>query len=122
MAARYKVSPDLVRHLVGFYGSRTERILGLGKTDPVLADTIAPESRDVYAQVAYSVMEEGARTLSDIILRRMHVGMTASRGIKQAEKIAEIAGRTLGWSADERRHHIEEFKKALARDTAYLSS
>jgi glycerol-3-phosphate dehydrogenase len=95
-------------------------VLGLAAGDPVLGEPISSESSDIYAQVLYSVMEEGARTLSDIVLRRMHLGMTASRGLKQAEKIADKAGRELKWSDDERRHQIDEFAKALSKETACL--
>jgi len=121
MASRHDVAPELVRHLIGCYGARAEKVLGLAGSDPALGESISSESGDIYAQVLYSVIEEGARTLSDIVLRRMHLGITASRGLKQAEKIADIAGRELKWSDDEKRHQIEEFKKALQRETACLS-
>jgi glycerol-3-phosphate dehydrogenase len=120
MASRHDVAPELVRHLTGYYGARAEKVLGLAAADPVLGESISPESRDVYAQVLYSVLEEGARTLSDIVLRRMHLGITASRGLEQAERIARIAGSELKWSDDERRHQIDEFTKALNKETACL--
>lgn len=120
ISARYKAQPELVRHLIGFYGSRAERVLELAKMDPALGETISPESMDFYAQVVYSVREEGAKTLSDIVLRRMHLGITASRGIRRIEKIADIAGKELGWSEDEKRRSIEEFKKTLNKGTACL--
>ncbi|MGE5808939.1 MAG: glycerol-3-phosphate dehydrogenase C-terminal domain-containing protein, partial [Nitrospirota bacterium] len=87
---------------------------------PVYGETITPECRDIYAQVAYSVVEEGARTLTDIILRRMPLGMTASHGIAHAEQIAEIAGRELRWTDDEKKHHVEAFRKALGKDVECL--
>ncbi len=121
MAARHRVTPELASHLIGIYGSRSERVLELMKTEPELRGSISSDSRDIYAQVLYSITEEAARTLSDIILRRMHIGMTATRGLDQAEKIADIAGRELGWSDDEKRRQIAEFKKALDRETACLS-
>jgi glycerol-3-phosphate dehydrogenase len=121
MAARHRVAPQLVRHLVGIYGAGAEKVLGLAKTDPILGETISSESSDIYAQVLYSVMEEGARTISDIILRRMQLGTTASRGLQQAGKIADIAGRELKWSDDETRHQIEEFKKALDKELECLA-
>ncbi len=120
MASRHGVAPELVRHLVGCYGARAEMVLGLAATDPVLGGSISPESRDIYAQVLYSVREEGARTLSDIVLRRMRLGITASRGLPQAEKIARVAGGELNWSDDERRHQLDEFKKELKKETACL--
>jgi glycerol-3-phosphate dehydrogenase len=122
LSTRYSVSPEFVRHLIGCYGSRTQRVLDLMKADRALNDTISAESPDTYAQVVYSVREEETKTLSDIILRRLHIGMTASRGVKEAEKIAGIAGKELGWSEDEKRHHVAEFKQELAKETSCLIS
>jgi glycerol-3-phosphate dehydrogenase len=120
MASRHGVTPELVRHLVDCYGARAEKVLGLAAADSALGGSISPESRDIYAQVLYGVREEGARTLSDIVLRRMRLGITASRGLPQAEKIARIAGGELTWSDDERRHQLDEFKKELNKETACL--
>ena len=50
----------------------------------------------------------------------MHLGITASRGREQAEEIARIAGSELKWSEDERLHQINEFTKALNKETACL--
>ncbi len=121
MSARHKVNAETVRHLIQFYGSRAERVLDLVDMDPTLGEAISPESRDIYAQVVFSAMEEGARTLSDIILRRIHLGMTGTRGKKQAERIVEIAGEELKWSPEEKRQHVEEFKKELLKDCACLT-
>ncbi len=120
LSAHHKVSRETVQHLVGLYGSRAEKVLALAEGEPALVETILPESKDIYAQVLYSVQEEGAKTLPDIILRRMHLGITASRGAGQAEKIAEIAGRELRWSNDEKRQCIQEFKSTLDKETECL--
>jgi glycerol-3-phosphate dehydrogenase len=122
LSAHHKVPRETVRHLVGLYGSRAEKVLALAKGEPALVETISPETRDIYAQVLYSVREEGAKTLPDIILRRMHLGITASRGAGHAEKIAELAGRELRWSNDEKRHRIEEFKSTLNKETECLKT
>jgi glycerol-3-phosphate dehydrogenase len=120
MSSQYSVAPELVRHLIGFYGSRSKDVLELAKSDQVLRETISPESHDIYAQVLFSVREEGSRTLSDIVFRRMHLGITASRGLKQIEKIADLVARELNWSKDEEQQHIEAFKKSLLRETECL--
>jgi len=119
-SARYNVPQELVRHLIGFYGARVAPLLDLARTDPALGETVSPESRDIYAQVVFSIREEGARTLSDVILRRMHLGMTGSRGLKQIERIAAISAGELSWSDEERRHYIEEFSNTLKKETACL--
>jgi glycerol-3-phosphate dehydrogenase len=120
MSARHKINAETVRHLIQFYGSRAERVLELVDMDPPMGEAISPESRDIYAQVVYSTMEEGARTLSDIVLRRMYLGMTGTRGRKQAEKIAEVAGRELKWSGEEKQQHLENYHKDLSKDNDCL--
>jgi glycerol-3-phosphate dehydrogenase len=120
LSAQYKIPAETVRHLVSYYGSRAERVMQLVEADPLSGKAISPESRDLYAQVSYSVLDEDARTLSDIVLRRMHLGMTASRGLQQVEKLAEIAGAELKWNDDEKHHQIEEFKQTLRKETACL--
>lgn len=122
ISALFKVSPELVLHLINFYGSRAEHVLEFMDAGPEYGETITPESRDIYAQVAYSVVEEGARTLADIILRRMPLGMSASRGIAHAEQIAEIAGRELRWNDEEKQHRIDEFRKVLEKDVECLKA
>lgn len=120
MSAHHKINAETVRHLIQFYGSRAERVLELVDMDPSMGEAISPESRDIYAQVVYSTMEEGARTLSDIVLRRMYLGMTGTRGRKQAEKIAEVAGKELKWSREEKQQHLENYHKDLCKDNDCL--
>jgi glycerol-3-phosphate dehydrogenase len=119
MAERFNLPPDTVRHLIHFYGSRAEKVLQLTKDDPLLAEPICSESRDIYAQIVYGVREESARTLSDIVLRRMHTGITSSRGEAQAARIGETAAQALGWSNDEKDHWIARFSDDLRKEKMF---
>jgi glycerol-3-phosphate dehydrogenase len=69
--------------------------------------------------VVYGIREEGARTISDVVLRRMHLGITSSRGGKQAERIAEIAAKELGWSNDGKQHWMARFADDLSREKKF---
>ena len=119
-ASQYGISSETARHLVSFYGSRAEEVLKLAKEDASLRQRISPDSLDICAQIVLSAREEGAKTISDIVLRRMHLGITAGRGAAQAEKIAAIAGGEFGWSKDEALHRVEEFRADLAKDNYCL--
>ncbi len=119
LAERFGVGPGTVRHLIHFYGSRAERILHYTKEDPRLAEPISPESMDIYAQVLYGIREEGAKTISDVLLRRIHTGITASRGEPQAPQIAGIAASELGWKAAEQDHQVEKFKEDLMKEKRF---
>ena len=116
LSSRYAMPTETVRHLISFYGARAEDVLEIARTEPSLRAPISPDSRDIYAQVLFSVRDEGAKTLSDIVLRRMHLGISAGRGGQQAEKIAALVGKELGWSDDERKHRVEEFKADLDKN------
>ncbi|HEY6011300.1 MAG TPA: glycerol-3-phosphate dehydrogenase C-terminal domain-containing protein, partial [Nitrospirota bacterium] len=122
LSSRHAVSPETVRHLVAFYGSRADRVLELARIEPDLKQAVSPESPDLYAQVLYSVLEEGAKTVSDVILRRMHIGITAGRGLAQSDRIAAVIARELKWSTDEKEHWMKEFAGALSRETRCLSA
>jgi len=119
LAARFKTAPETVQHLVRLYGSRAEKVLQVAQEDPRLAETISPESRDIYAQIVYGIREEGAKDLCDIVLRRMHLGITSSRGEPQAERIAEIAAQELRWSDEEKHHRIKEFVDELKKERRF---
>jgi glycerol-3-phosphate dehydrogenase len=119
LAERFAVAVETVRHLVGIYGSRTERVLGMVRDDRRLGAVISPECGDIYAQVAYGIREEGARTLCDIVLRRMELGITPSRGEEEIEKIAAVAAGELGWSPEEERQQVEEFREELMKDRRF---
>jgi glycerol-3-phosphate dehydrogenase len=116
---RYAVSEEAARHLVRLYGSRAERVLDLVKDDPGLGERISPESNDIHAQVVYGLRQEGARTVADIVLRRMHLGITRTRGEGQAEKIAGIAARELGWDADETKRWVDDFREELKKEKRF---
>jgi len=118
-AAEYNTDAETVRHLVGIYGSRTERVLEIAREEPSLGKRIAPESNDILAQVAYAAAEEAGRTISDIVLRRMPLGITAGRGAEFAERIAEIAGNELGWNEDERTARVRDFHEDLKKEKSY---
>ncbi|MHB8846043.1 MAG: glycerol-3-phosphate dehydrogenase/oxidase [Nitrospirota bacterium] len=119
MSETFSVTSDTVRHLIHLYGSRAEKVLQFAKDDPRLAEPVCTESRDIYAQVLYGIREEGARNLSDIVLRRMHTGITTSRGEAQAARIAEIAAQALHWSSDEQDDWIERFSDDLRKERMF---
>jgi glycerol-3-phosphate dehydrogenase len=119
LAIRFGVESETVRHLIHFYGSRTEKLLEPIVDDPSLRKPLSPLCRDIAVQVLYGIRAEGARTLCDIVLRRMQLGITADRGEGQIDAIAEIAARELHWSDEERKVRIDEFRNELGKEKRY---
>ena len=55
----------------------------------------------------FAVRSEMARTLEDIVFRRLTIGFDADQGRPLYEMIAAIAGSELGWSDAERHAQLE---------------
>lgn len=103
-AARWSalpLSPSTVRHLAMLYGSRASDVLALVAADPSLGRRISerPGIHDIAAQVVWGIDVEGARTLADVIDRRLTIGTLG--GITRAELggIADIAAPRWGAAA-----------------------
>ncbi len=60
------------------------------------------------AEVVFAIQNEFARTLADIVYRRLMVGLDANQGRELYDGIAELAATELGWSADEKSRQLRE--------------
>lgn len=104
-ARRLGIDPAPIAHLIHVYGSRYARVLAIAEHDRSLLAPVSAPHPDILAQVVYAVRHEGARTLSDVLLRRLTAGMSAGRGRDGAERVATLMARLLGW--DGARLHAE---------------
>jgi glycerol-3-phosphate dehydrogenase len=88
-----------INHLIDVYGARHAAVLALIEQDPTLGTRISEERPEVLAQVAYAVTQEGAQTLTDVMLRRLTVGLSAGRGRDAVDTVAPWLAEHLGWDA-----------------------
>lgn len=61
------------------------------------------------ASVTHAVLNEQAKTLEDILRRRLAVGWDAGLGLQDAENAARIAAPLLGWTAEDTAGRLGEF-------------
>jgi glycerol-3-phosphate dehydrogenase len=109
------------RRLQGIYGSRVGRIADLCDAAPALA-ALLDESRSVLAaEVILAVREEFARTLTDLVYRRLLTGLAADLDERLTAGICALAARELGWSDEDvsdqlsaLRRHGERLRRAPA--------
>ncbi len=60
------------------------------------------------AEVVFAIREEMARRLTDIVYRRLMIGLDADQGRPLYEIIAAIAANEFGWDDDERRAQLQD--------------
>ena len=87
----------LGEHIARLYGTEWVRIDAIVQQNPEFARQLSPQCNDIEAQIVFAVTEEGARTLSDIVDRRLVIGTIGSVSREVLERVALIAGPLLGW-------------------------
>ncbi|MDH5622366.1 MAG: glycerol-3-phosphate dehydrogenase, partial [Gammaproteobacteria bacterium] len=87
--------------LLSIYGGRAGAMIDLAIAEPKLAKTIDADGHYLAAEVAYVIREEFARTLQDIVFRRMMTGFDADQGRSLYDAIATVAAAELEWSQAE---------------------
>jgi glycerol-3-phosphate dehydrogenase len=101
LAARYRLHPYRVRHLLDRYGSLIHQVLGLADGRPELLAPL-PSAPDYLAvEVLYAVSHEGALHLEDVLARRTRISIEyPHRGVECAPVVAELMASVLGWDED----------------------
>ena len=87
----------LGEHIARLYGTEWVRIDAIVQQNPEFARQLSPQCNDIEAQIVFAVPEEGARTLSDIVERRLGIGTIGSVSREVLERVASMAGPLLGW-------------------------
>ena len=97
LAAVNGLSDAGVERLIRVYGGRAKGIASLIAARPDLAHFIDDCATVSAAEVAFVIAEELPRTLTDIVYRRMMIGLDADQGRPLYDKIAAIAAQEFGW-------------------------
>jgi glycerol-3-phosphate dehydrogenase len=94
--------------LLAIYGGRAAAIVDLAMTDDELQKTLDSDGHLLAAEVVFTIREEFATTLADIVFRRMMIGFDADQGRPHYEAIASRVASELKWSSDVLRMELDE--------------
>jgi glycerol-3-phosphate dehydrogenase len=105
------LSEQTIAHLLRRHGDRIRDVLALIEADPALGRPLHPETPHLRAEVIIAVEREGARTLDDIMLRRLRIGLELpDGGIGIAPDVAGLAAPALHWDDDQIEAQIEHYR------------
>jgi len=89
---------------------------GFADGDPRLSEPLVPSLRYTGADLVYGVKRASAKTLSDLLIRRLHVAFeTRDHGKSVAARAAEIVAPLLGWDDATKRARISEYNADVER-------
>jgi glycerol-3-phosphate dehydrogenase len=86
----------------------------LAERRPQLATPFCEHGPTLKAQATYAALNEGAETLSDVLLRRAPIGLASCLGLDCVDAAADIVGQTLRWDEERRRHEAEAYRQLVA--------
>jgi glycerol-3-phosphate dehydrogenase len=96
------------------YGRKVDHVLALVRRVPHLARRIVPDAPFCVGELLHAVRHEMARTLEDVLRRRIPLLLVAPPGRAELREIAEVVGTELGWSPERRAREIEALSSTAA--------
>jgi glycerol-3-phosphate dehydrogenase len=115
LAREFAVAAPVAARLAYRHGSRARDVLHLVKEDPRLGLVLCRDEGILAAEVVYCCRHEEVRRLQDL-RRRCRLAVGACGGLDCARVGAQLAGRTLSWSADRIRAELTDLLDAGWRE------
>ena len=97
-----------IERLLSIYGGRASGISALCEGDAALARAMDANDTVLAAEVVFAIREEFAKSLTDIVFRRLMIGLDADQGRPLYTTIADLAAGEFGWSDDEKSRQLDE--------------
>jgi len=121
IAQAQQIPEDTVRAMLARHGDRVDDVLALARADPRLAAPLPELPRYLLAELPYAAQCEGARTLYDVLARRLHLALELpDGGAAFAPQAAELVAPALGWSAQQCAAQVQTYRATIAAERAAL--
>jgi glycerol-3-phosphate dehydrogenase len=115
LARELPVAPPVAAGIVHRHGSRARDVLALVRDDPRLGLVVCRDAGLLAAEIVYCCRHEEVRRLQDL-RRRCRLAVGGCGGLDCARLGAQLAGRTLSWSADRIRAELADLLDAGWRE------
>lgn len=98
-----------VHRLWRIYGARADEVRAIADADTWWSLPLLPVGDAIRAEVAHALAVDWARTLADVVLRRLMLGFGPDLGRGAAEAVAAVAVERLGWDAERAARELAAF-------------
>lgn len=121
IASENNLSEATVQHLLDRYGSLISEILEIVAADESMAERLIPDLPYIKAEILHAASHEGALSVEDVLLRRTRISFEASdSGLSVADKVADLIGTVLNWSAADRKESIQSYERVVEDEESAL--
>jgi glycerol-3-phosphate dehydrogenase len=112
LTAESGLPAPVVESLLHRYGSGAPEIIELAVSEPVLAEELPGLPLHLAAEAVHAVTHEGARSVQDVLARRIRAVFEADdAGAAAAGTVAQLVAPLLGWDADRASAEAERYRQ-----------
>jgi glycerol-3-phosphate dehydrogenase len=109
------VDEAIAAHLVRVYGTRAIDVARLVRREPALGARLVPDRPEILAQVDWSVKEELAAEVDDVLVRRTQLFYRdRDQGLGCAEVVGRRMATLLGWDDARTARSVEAYRGVVA--------
>jgi glycerol-3-phosphate dehydrogenase len=121
LARAHGVTQETAHHLVQKFGTCADRVLDLAREDSLLLSPLVEGSPQIGAEVVYSIREEMAISIEDVLSRRLGLQYFDWRlAVRAAPAVARMLARELGWCSAHARNEIDSYTERISRSLETL--
>ncbi len=112
LAAEHALAMDTVDALLHRYGSEAPEVMALAAAQPELRAGLPGLDGHLAAEVVHAVLREGARTVQDVLARRIRAVFEADdSGEAAAPHVAQLMAPLLGWDTERAAAEVRRFQR-----------
>jgi glycerol-3-phosphate dehydrogenase len=100
--------------LMGLYGARARQVVAEAKADPALLSVVHAGTGAIGAEMVFAMRHEFARTLADVMSRRVLLAFAPGHGLESLPAITDVLARNFGWDAARRSAEIAGYHRWLS--------
>jgi glycerol-3-phosphate dehydrogenase len=101
--------------LLALYGGRSVAVVAEVGDETALLSVLHGGTGAIAAELLFAVRHEFARTLTDVLARRLLLAFEPGHGLESVDRAVEIIGDELGWSLERRAAEVAEYREWLTR-------
>lgn len=117
-ARKLMLEPATIEHLIANYGAEAEWVLDFVEQYPELTGRICPDFPPIYAEILHCIANEMAMSLSDILLRRLRLGVLhRQQCLASAPQVARLMQQILRWDNNRLNAELSSLEEAIAYST-----
>ncbi len=110
----------VVEHLLRLHGTESAGVCNVALSNRGLLERIHPAHPAIEAEVVHAVRRELARTVEDVLVRRLHLYYeTRDHGVRSARRVAELRGAELGWDEERVAEEAAAYRRFVAREESW---